>query len=75
MDLALNPLMQRMLFRFYPYNIEQHIILILKFHIYGCKNSEEKPSLKIDIAYLKYCIRIKQNTLNFLSPTQKEYID
>jgi hypothetical protein len=27
-----------------------------------------------DIKYLKYCIKIEKTTINFLSPTQKEYI-
>ena len=50
-------------------------MLILKFYIYSCTNSGENPSVKGSIAYLKYCIRIEQHTVNFLSTTQKEYIN
>ena len=34
----------------------------------------DKPSINGGIKYLKYCIKIEKITINFLSPTQREYI-
>jgi hypothetical protein len=46
----------------------------LKYYLYKCRCLGDKPSIHGGIKYLKYCIKVEKTTINFLSPTQKEYI-
>jgi hypothetical protein len=57
-----------------PDNTNNQVILILKYYLYKCRCLGDKPSINGGIIYLKYCIKIEKTTINFLSPTQKEYI-
>jgi hypothetical protein len=57
-----------------PDNASNQVILILKYYLYKCRCLGDKPSINGGIKYLKYCIKIEKTTINFLSPTQKEYI-
>ena len=54
-----------------PDNTNNQVILILKYYLYKCRCLGDKPSIN---GGLKYCIKIEKTTINFLSPTQKEYI-
>jgi len=55
-----------------PHNTK--VILILKYYLYKCRCLGDKPNINGGLKYLKYCIKIKKTTINFLSSTQKEYI-
>ena len=57
-----------------PNNTNNQVILILKYYLYKCRYLGGKPRINGGIKYLKYCIKIEKTTINFLSPTQKEYI-
>ena len=57
-----------------PENTNNQVILILKYYLYKCRCLGDKPSINGGTKYLKYCINIEKITINFLIPTQKEYI-
>jgi hypothetical protein len=57
-----------------PDNTNNQVILILKYYLYKCRCLGDKLSINGGIIYLKYCIKIEKTTINFLSPTQKEYM-
>ena len=57
-----------------PDNTNNPVILILKYYLYKCRYLGDKPSINGGTKYLKYCIKIEKKTINFLFPTQKEYI-
>ena len=59
---------------FDPDSTNNQVILILKYYLYKCRCLGDKPSINEDKKYLKYCIKIEKTTMNFLFPTQKEYI-
>jgi hypothetical protein len=58
----------------YPDNTNNQVILILKYYLYKCRCLGDKPSINGGLKYLKCCIKIEKKAINFLSPTQKEYI-
>ena len=55
-------------------NTNTQVILILKYYLYKYRCLGDKPSINGSTKYLKYCIKIEKKTINFLFPTQKEYI-
>jgi hypothetical protein len=59
----------------YPDNTNNQVILILKYYLYKCRCLGDKPSINGGLKYLKYCIKIEKTTINFLSSTQKEYMN
>ena len=59
----------------YPDNANNQVILILKYYLYKCRCLGDKPSINGGLKYLKYCIKIEKTTINFLSSTQKEYMN
>ena len=59
---------------FDPDTTTNQVILILKYYLYKCRCLGDNPSINGGIKYLKFCIKIEKITINFLFPTQKEYI-
>ena len=59
---------------FDPDNTNNPVILILRYYLHKCRCLGDKPSINGSTKYLKYCIKIEKKTINFLFPTQKEYI-
>ena len=57
-----------------PDNTNTQVILILKYYLYKYRCLGDTPSINGSTKYLKYCIKIEKKTINFLFPTQKEYI-
>ena len=57
-----------------PNTTNSEVILILKYYLYTCRCFGDKPSINGGTKYLKYCLKIEKISINFLSPTQKEYI-
>ena len=57
-----------------PANTNNQVIYILKYYLYKCRCLGDKLSIHGGLKYLKYCIKMKKTTINFLSSTQKEYI-
>ena len=57
-----------------PANTNNQVIYILMYYLYKCRCLGDKLSIHGGLKYLKYCIKMKKTTINFLSSTQKEYI-
>ena len=57
-----------------PNNNYNQDILILKYYVYKCRCLGDKPSINDGLKYLKYCIKIENTTMHFLSSTQQECI-
>ena len=54
-----------------PDNTNNQIIYILKYYLYKCRCLGDKLSVHGGLKYLKYCIKMKKTTINFLSLHKK----